>query len=74
MELHRFFAAVIPWQLLIEVYTLSLSYRSISNLRVYEDKAQKAAKYSNVAQHQLHKTQVTEASGVGAVSYWLIVL
>lgn len=68
MELHRFFAAVIPFQLLIAAYILSLSYSAIKHLRVYEDKTKKAAKYSNVVQHQLYKTQVTEASGVGAVS------
>ena len=49
-------------------YGIYLSYHSITSLRRYEEKSEKAAKWSNTAGHQLYKTRVTQASGLGAVS------
>src|SRR3989337_242146 len=48
-------------------YNLYLASISISNLQQYEEKSEKAAKYSNVAENQLHKTRTTQASGTIAV-------
>ncbi|CAG8959289.1 hypothetical protein HYFRA_00013059 [Hymenoscyphus fraxineus] len=48
-------------------YNLYLASISISNLQRYEEKSKKAAKYSNVAEHQLYKTRTTQASGTIAV-------
>ena len=49
-------------------YSLYLASISISNLMGYEETSKKAAKYSNTAAHQLHKTRTTQASGTLAVS------
>jgi len=48
-------------------YGLYCVYVSGTNLQKYEDKTERAAKYSNTAEHQLHKTRVTQASGGAAV-------
>jgi hypothetical protein len=48
-------------------YTLYLSSISIRNLQKYEETSKKAAKYSNIAEQQLHKTRTTQASGALSV-------
>ena len=48
-------------------YTLYLSSIAIQNLQKYEETSKKAAKYSNTAEQQLHKTRTTQASGVLSV-------
>ncbi|KAG0646211.1 hypothetical protein D0Z07_8416 [Hyphodiscus hymeniophilus] len=48
-------------------YNLYLASISISNLQEYEETSKKAAKYSNTAEKQLHKTRTTQASGTIAV-------
>ena len=49
------------------IYNLYLASISISNLQGYEDMSKKAAKYSNTAEQQLHKTRTTQASGTISV-------
>ena len=51
----------------LSVYTLFLSALIIPKLQQYEAKSEKAAEYSNAAEHQLYKTRTTQASGVIAV-------
>jgi len=48
-------------------YNLYLASISISNLQQYEETSKKAAKYSKIAEKQLHKTRTTQASGTIAV-------
>ncbi|KAM0157935.1 hypothetical protein ACHAQE_005720 [Botrytis cinerea] len=48
-------------------YNLYLSSIAIPKLLSYEDKAVKAAKYSNIAEEQLFKTRTTQAASVGAL-------
>ena len=55
-------------QAVCSAYGTYLSYRSIASLRKYEEKSEKAAKWSNTAEQQLYKTRITQASGLGAVS------
>lgn len=48
-------------------YNLYLASISISNLQQYEESTKKAAKYSSIAESQLHKTRMTQATGTLAV-------
>jgi hypothetical protein len=48
-------------------YTLYLSTIAIRHLQKYESTSKTAAKYLNTAEHQLHKTRTTQASGVLSV-------
>ncbi|TGO57176.1 hypothetical protein BCON_0068g00060 [Botryotinia convoluta] len=48
-------------------YNIYLSSIAIPKLLSYEDKAVKAAKYSNIAEEQLFKTRTTQAASVGAL-------
>ncbi|KAF5867823.1 uncharacterized protein Bfra_007020 [Botrytis fragariae] len=48
-------------------YNLYLSSIAIPKLLSYEDKAVKAAKYSNIAEEQLFKTRTTQAASAGAL-------
>ncbi|KAH6653050.1 hypothetical protein BKA67DRAFT_659694 [Truncatella angustata] len=48
------------------------SYTAVTNLQKYEDAAKKAAKYSNEAQRQLHKTRTTQTSGALAITASLL--
>jgi hypothetical protein len=48
-------------------YTLYLSSISIRNLQKYEETSKKAAKYSSIAEQQLHKTRTTQASSALSV-------
>ncbi|KAK5012943.1 hypothetical protein BJ546DRAFT_951390 [Cryomyces antarcticus] len=50
-------------QACLGAYGLYLSYISITDLQRYEEKSEKAAKYSTTAEHQLHKTRTTQVSG-----------
>lgn len=56
-------------QAALSVYGLYVSYISITNLQKYEQKAEKAAEWSETAGDQLHKTRTTQASGTVAVSF-----
>jgi len=49
-------------------YTLYLSTTAIRHLQKYESTSKTAAKYSNTAEHQLHKTRTTQASGALSVA------
>ncbi|PBP15283.1 hypothetical protein BUE80_DR013985, partial [Diplocarpon rosae] len=49
------------------IYNLYLASISINNLQGYEATAKKAAKYSNTAAGQLHRTRTTQASGTISV-------
>ena len=55
-------------QIGISTYGVYLCYNSITSLRKYEEKSERAAKWSNTAERQLYKTRVTQASGLAAVS------
>ena len=55
-------------QLCLNGYTGYLSYVAISKLLTWEQNAETAAKYSNVAAEQLHKTRTTQAAGAVTVS------
>jgi hypothetical protein len=48
-------------------YTLYLSSIAIRHLQKYESTSKTAAKYSNTAEYQLHKTRTTQASGALSV-------
>lgn len=50
------------------LYAARSSYIAIVNLRKYEERSERAAKYSETAAHQLYQTRVTQASSAGAVS------
>lgn len=66
-------SSIIPLPtLLLTLYTLSLIIPTISRLRRYESASKTAAQYSNTAAKKLHKTQVTQASGVVATVVSLI--
>lgn len=54
-------------QAAFSAYNLYLATISITKLREYEEKSKKAAEWSNIAAHQLHKTRTTQASGTAAV-------
>lgn len=61
------FTVIYGAQAAFSAYNLYLASTSISNLMGYEEKSKKAAEYSNIAEHQLHKTRTTQASGTIAV-------
>jgi hypothetical protein len=48
-------------------YSLYHAYISITNLRQYEDKTEKAAEWSTTAEHELHKTRTTQTSSALSV-------
>jgi hypothetical protein len=54
-------------QFCLSAYSLFHAYISITNLQQYEEKSEKAAKYSSTAAHDLHKTRTTQTSGTLAV-------
>jgi hypothetical protein len=55
-------------QACLSAYTIYLSSIAVPKLQRYEERSEKAAEYSNVAEHQLHKTRTTQTSGAIAVS------
>ncbi|KAF1948966.1 hypothetical protein CC80DRAFT_497817 [Byssothecium circinans] len=60
---------LIPLALLtLTSHALNLSYTNIRLLQTYEQKTEKAAKYSNTAAWRLRKTRTTQGSGTVAVS------
>ncbi|KAI9702705.1 MAG: hypothetical protein M1820_006089 [Bogoriella megaspora] len=54
-------------QAFVSGYGLFVSYVSITNLQKYEEKSEKAAKWSEAAAEQLHKTRTTQAAGAIAI-------
>ncbi|CAD6449039.1 ff506abd-d5cd-416c-b2f4-22fcf6f5667b [Sclerotinia trifoliorum] len=66
-----FFAAILSListgQIAFTGYNLYLSSIAIPKLLTYENKAIRAAKYSNIAEEQLFKTRTTQAASVGAL-------
>jgi hypothetical protein len=54
-------------QALVAGYSLFHAYLSITNLKQYESKSEKAAQYSETAAHELHKTRTTQTSATIAV-------
>lgn len=52
----------------LSAYTTYVSIRSILNVRTYEEKTEKAAKWSGTVEDQLWQTRKTEAAGLLAVS------
>ncbi|KAJ4304804.1 hypothetical protein N0V90_000332 [Kalmusia sp. IMI 367209] len=48
-------------------YGLYLCYQNIMRLQIYEEQAQKAAKWSNTAAKRLNKTRATQTSGTIAL-------
>ncbi|KAB8299035.1 hypothetical protein EYC80_001166 [Monilinia laxa] len=71
-----FFAAILSLigtgQIAFTGYNLYLSSIAIPKLLSYEDKAVKAAKYSNIAEEQLFKTRTTQAASVGSLLLTLL--
>ncbi|RAL66791.1 hypothetical protein DID88_007574 [Monilinia fructigena] len=71
-----FFAAILgligTGQIAFTGYNLYLSSIAIPKLLSYEDKAVKAAKYSNIAEAQLFKTRTTQAASVGSLLLTLL--
>jgi hypothetical protein len=55
-------------QVIGSAYTATFSVIAITNLSKREEQTERAAKYSNTAAHQLHKTRTTQTSGALAVS------
>jgi hypothetical protein len=51
----------------LSAYSLFHAYISITNLNKWEDKTEQAAKYSETAAQELHKTRTTQTSGALAV-------
>lgn len=49
--------------LALTTYTLHLSYNNITRLQQYEERSEKAAKYSNTVAQRLSKTRKTQTSG-----------
>lgn len=50
-------------QACLSAYTIYLSSIVVPKLQRYEEKSEKAAEWSNTAEHQLHKTRTTQTSG-----------
>ncbi len=59
-------------QACLSAYTLYLASLTIPKLQQYEETSEKAAKYSNTAEHQLHKTRMTQASGALTTTFSLL--
>lgn len=52
----------------VSAAALFISGSSIPRLRKYEDKAEKAAEWSNIAEERLWNTRYTVGAGIAAVS------
>lgn len=59
-------------QAAFSAYNLYLASIAIPKLQKYEETSKTAAKYSNIAENQLHKTRTTQASGTLAVLFSFI--
>jgi len=51
----------------LSAYSLYHAYISITNLRQYEEKSEKAAEWSGTAEHELHKNRTTQTSSALSV-------
>jgi len=70
---YTFAIALLPTPLAaLSVYTLYHSYNSIQNVRAYEEPAERAARYSNIADDALRQTRTTEGAGAVAVCLSLL--
>jgi hypothetical protein len=56
-------------QACLSAYTVYLSSIVVPKLQRYEERTEKAAEYSNIAEDQLHKTRTTQASGALTVGW-----
>lgn len=52
----------------VSLYAAHKSYTAITNLQQYEERSEHAAKYSETAAQQLHKTRVTQGSSAVAIA------
>ena len=57
----------------VSLYAAQKSYIAITNLQKYEERSERAAKHSETAAHELHKTRTTQGSSAGAVSISLMI-
>lgn len=51
----------------LSLYTAQKSYVAIIGLRKYEERSERAAKHSETAARELHKSRATQASSAAAV-------
>ncbi|KAL8928040.1 MAG: hypothetical protein Q9172_001095 [Xanthocarpia lactea] len=51
----------------VSFYAGRQSYIAIVNLQKYEERSERAAKHSETAAHELHKTRTTQGTSAGAV-------
>ena len=56
-------------QACLSAYTIYLSSIVVPKLQRYEEKAEKAAEYSNLVEDQLHQTRTTQTSGALTVGW-----
>ncbi|KAL8889328.1 MAG: hypothetical protein Q9215_003357 [Flavoplaca cf. flavocitrina] len=56
----------------ISIYSVQKSYIAITNLQKYEERSERAAKHSETAAHELHKTRTTQGSSAGAIALSLL--
>ncbi|KAI4218355.1 MAG: hypothetical protein LQ349_008745 [Xanthoria aureola] len=56
----------------VSLYTARKSYIAITNLRRYEERSERAARYSETAAQELQKTRTTQASSAGAIALSLL--
>ncbi|KAI4096064.1 MAG: hypothetical protein LQ339_007080 [Xanthoria mediterranea] len=56
----------------VSLYTARKSYIAITNLRRYEERSERAAKYSATAAQELRRTRTTQASSAGAIALGLL--
>ncbi|KAL8836980.1 MAG: hypothetical protein Q9176_005981 [Flavoplaca citrina] len=56
----------------ISIYSAQKSYIAITNLQKYEERSERAAKHSETAAHELHKTRTTQGSSAGAIALSLL--
>lgn len=58
----------------LSLYAAQKSYVAITNLQKYEERSERAAKHSETAAHELHKTRMTQGTSAAAVSSFRQVL
>ncbi|KAL8641314.1 MAG: hypothetical protein Q9226_008652, partial [Calogaya cf. arnoldii] len=56
----------------VSLYAAQKSYVAITNLQKYEERSERAAKHSETAAHELHKTRTTQGSSAGAIALSLL--
>ncbi len=57
----------------VSLYAGRHSYIAIVNLQKYEERSERAAKHSETAAHELHKTRTTQGTSAGAVGLTYII-